>query len=137
MKRLLLLMAAVFFILCASSFAAAVTEDELVAISVKSMGKETKMSATGKVTELSDSMLKIDRRVKGKTEAMEFTLEKACSGISIGDKVKISYINKDDKNIAARVMKMQKKAKHHAKKKAAVKKEIKPVEEAEPTPANE
>jgi hypothetical protein len=154
MKRLIILFVALYIILGGVVFAVETTKTasdvsafkseagpektEQAGIAAKEMEKETKMSATGKVTEISDTILKIDRHIKGNTEMMEFTLEKACSGISIGDKVKISYITKGDKNVAARVTKMQKKAKkHHTKKKAATKEEVEPVEEIKPTPAAE
>lgn len=132
MKRLLTIVA-VSFIFFASAFASEATKldpAEPLAMAAKSMGKETKMSATGKVTEISDSMLKIDRHVKGKTEAMEFALEKACPDISTGDKVKVSYIAREDKKVASKVTKIAQKAKkHHAKKKTAAKEEVKPAEE--------
>ncbi|MFA4917347.1 MAG: hypothetical protein WC560_11855 [Syntrophales bacterium] len=134
MKRLLVLMVAVSFIFCGSVFAVETTKakaapvDPAAAVPAKAMEKETKMSATGKVTEISDTMLKIDRHVKGKTEAMEFSLEKACSKISAGDKVKVSYVTKDGKNVASKVTKVVNK-KTHTKKKVTAKEEVKPTEE--------
>ena len=63
----------------------------------------TRMRAAGVVTEISDTTLKIERKVKDKVETMEFALEKPVTKIKAGDKVKVSYITKDDKNVAARV----------------------------------
>ena len=63
----------------------------------------TRMRAAGVVTEISDTTLKIERKVKDKAETMEFALEKPVTKIKAGDKVKVSYITKDDKNVAARV----------------------------------
>ena len=63
----------------------------------------TRMRAAGVVTEISDTTLKIERKVKDKVETMEFALEKPVAKIKAGDKVKVSYITKDDKNVAARV----------------------------------
>lgn len=138
MKRLLVLFAVVSFIFCGSVFASEVskkavpaapaTKAEPAVVPAKA-ATETKMSATGKVAEISDTMLKIDRHVKGKAETMEFSLEKACSNVSAGDKVKVSYVTKDDKNIAAKVTKVAKKTKKNAvKKAAAAKEEVKPAE---------
>lgn len=146
MKRLIILFAALFFILCgavvlsaeatrtASDVSADKTKTDIAnteptGIKVKEIEKETKMSATGKVTEISDTILKIDRHIKENTENMEFFLEKAYTGISIGDEVKINYIIKDNKNVAAKVIKMGKKIKHHTKNKAAAKEEVLPAEE--------
>ena len=138
MKRLLVLFVALTFLFCGSVFAAEAAKAkpavpaakaEPDAMPAKAMEKETKMSATGKVTEISDTMLKIERTVKGKAETMEFTLEKASPEIAAGDKVKVSYVTKDDKNITVKVTKITKKVtKKHAKKKVAVK-EVKPAEE--------
>ena len=93
--------------------------------------KETKMTATGKVTEISDVMLKIERTVKGEMETMEIVLEKACSPkIKVGDEVKVTYVTKDGKNVAVKVV--SKVAKKSAKK---AKKEKKAEEAAPVTPA--
>lgn len=130
MKRFLVLFVALSFLFCGSVFAAEATKAEPAAAA-----KETKMSATGKVTEISDAMLKIERTVKGKVETMEFSLEKACPKIAAGDKVKVSYVTKDGKNVATKVTKAA--AKKAAEKAAA--KEAKPAEEkaapAEAAPA--
>ena len=122
MKRFLVLFVALSFLFCGSVFAAEATKAEPAA-AAKEAAKETKMSATGKVTEISDTMLKIERTVKGKAETMEFTLEKACPKIAAGDKVGVSYVTKDGKNVATKVTK-----KKYPKKKAAVK-EAKPAGE--------
>jgi ribosomal protein S1 len=65
--------------------------------------KETKVYITGIVKELSDTMIMIERTIKGKTELMEFSLDKPVEIIKIGDKVRVSYIKKDGKNVATRV----------------------------------
>ncbi|MDO8786172.1 MAG: hypothetical protein Q7J12_08145, partial [Syntrophales bacterium] len=86
-----------------------------------------------KVLEISDTMLKIERTVKGKAETMELTLEKACSKIVVGDKVKVSYVTKDGKNVATKVAKEKAKKAKKAKKAA---KEAKPAgEKAAPVEA--
>jgi hypothetical protein len=79
--------------------------------------KAAKMHATGKVIEVSEEYVKIERTVKGDVETMEFALEKPVKSIIINDPVKIDYMEKDDKLIALRVAKVTFK-----------KKEIKPAE---------
>jgi hypothetical protein len=79
--------------------------------------KAAKMHATGKVTEVSDEYIKIERTVKGDAETMEFALEKPVKSIIVSDSVKIDYMEKDGKLIASRVAKVTFK-----------KKEIKPAE---------
>src|SRR5271157_4575898 len=81
--------------------------------------KATKMHAIGKVTEISDEFVKIERTVKGDVETMEFALEKPVKNIIVGDSVKIAYMETDGKLIASRVAKITLK-----------KKEIKPVDAA-------
>ncbi|MDI6776235.1 MAG: hypothetical protein QMD03_03185 [Syntrophales bacterium] len=129
MKRFLVFFVAVSFLFCASAFA--VEKPGAAPAKAAPAAKETKMSATGKVMEISDTMLKIERTVKGKAEIMEIVLEKACPclkvcpKIQVGDKVKVSYVTKDDKNVALKVIK--KRAKKVKKEGAA--KEEKPAEE--------
>lgn len=65
--------------------------------------KVAKMRAGGVVIEISDTSLKIERKVKDKVETMEFLLEKPLSRIKVGQKVKVSYINGSDKNVATKV----------------------------------
>jgi len=65
--------------------------------------KETRVSITGVVREISDAMITVERTVKGKTETMGFVLDKPVEKIMVGDKVRVSYIKKDDKYVAIRV----------------------------------
>jgi hypothetical protein len=81
--------------------------------------KAAKMHATGKVTEISDEFVKIERTVKGDVETMGFALDKHAANIGVNDIVKIDYMEKDGKLIASRVAKVTLK-----------KKEIKPAEAA-------
>ena len=62
-----------------------------------------KMRAAGMVTEITDTLLKIERKIKDKVESMEFILEKPVSRIKVGDKVRVSYITREDKNVATKV----------------------------------
>jgi hypothetical protein len=120
MKRLMVLVVGLVFLFCASAFAAE---------PVKAPAKVAKMSATGKVTEISDTALKIERTVKGKAEMKEFVLEKPAKA-KVGDKVKVSYVEKEGKNVASKVTKVV------MKKKAAAKPaEEKPAAPAPETPA--
>ena len=64
------------------------------------------MHATGKVIEISDESVKIERTVKGDVETMEFALEKPVKNIIVNDSVKIDYIEKDGKLIVSRVAKV-------------------------------
>ena len=71
--------------------------------------RETRMRATGRVTEISPAMMKIDRNVKDTVETMDFYLSKPLDKIKVGDEVGVSYITKENKNIAKRVSKVTKK----------------------------
>ncbi len=63
----------------------------------------TRMQAAGVVTEISAALLIIERKVMEQVERMEFVLEKPAAKIKAGDKVKVSYITRDGKNIATKV----------------------------------
>jgi hypothetical protein len=65
--------------------------------------RETRMRATGIIKEMNGDILRIERTVTA--ELMEFNLEKPLDKINVGDKVNISYIKKEEKNIAKRVTK--------------------------------
>lgn len=65
----------------------------------------TRMKAAGTVTEISDTVLKIERTVKGKMETMDFVLEKPIAKIMVGDKVQVSYVTKENQNVATKVTK--------------------------------
>ena len=67
--------------------------------------KAAKMNATGKVIEISDKAIKIERTVRGNVETMEFALDKPVENIVVNDSVKIAYIEKDGKLMASRVVK--------------------------------
>jgi hypothetical protein len=136
MKRLMVLVVGLVFLFCASAFAAdkpaaatATKAAPVAAEPVKAPAKVTKMSATGKVTEISDTALKIERTVKGKAEMKEFVLEKPAKA-KVGDKVKVSYIEKEGKNVASKVTKV-------VVKKKAAKAAAKPAEEKPAAPAPE
>ena len=84
------------------------------------------MSAAGTVQEISGTSLKIERTLKGKAEIMEFILEKPFSDVAVGESVKVSYLEKDGRNVLIRVAPAQKTAVKKAAKKE-LPKEMKPV----------
>ena len=65
-----------------------------------------KMNATGKVIEISDKAIKIERTVKNNVETMEFVLDKPAENIAVNDAVKIAYVEKDGNLLASRVAKI-------------------------------
>ena len=75
----------------------------------KTPPRETRMRATGKVIEISPTAIKIERNVKGTVETMDFSLVKPLDKIKVGDEVGVSYITKDNQNIAKRISKVTKK----------------------------
>ena len=118
MKKALWYVVGTVFLLSTLAFAADKATSPDKAGPVKTtIVKAAKMHATGKVTEISDESVKIERTVKGDVETMEFALEKPLKNIIISDSVKIDYMEKDGKLTASRVAKVILK-----------KKEIKPAE---------
>ena len=118
MKKALWYVVGTVFLLSTLAFAADKATSPDKAGPVKTtIVKAAKMHATGKVTEISDESVKIERTVKGDAETMEFALEKPVKNIIISDSVKIDYMEKDGKLTASRVAKVILK-----------KKEIKPAE---------
>lgn len=107
MKRTLVYIISAAFLFSALAFAAekpstAVTKVDHTKANVV---KSAKMNAMGKVVEISDSSMKIERTVKGNAETMEFVLDKATEKIAVDDFVKIAYIEKDGQLLASRVVK--------------------------------
>jgi len=84
------------------------------------------MSAAGTVLEISDTSLKIERTLKGKAEVMEFILENPFHGVAAGEPVKVSYLEKDGRNVLIRMAPAQKTAVKKAARKE-LPKEMKPV----------
>lgn len=108
MRKALVYLVGAIFLLSAIAFAA----DKPVSIATKkNSGKAApvrvaKMNATGKVIEISDKNIKIERTVKDKVETMEFILDKPLENIAAGDNVKVAYIEKEGALMAARVAKI-------------------------------
>ena len=107
MKRALVYIVCVAFLLSALAFAAdkPVIDKTKVDSAKTNVVKSAKMNATGKVIEISDSSIKIERTVKGNAEIMEFVLEKPAENITVNDSVKIAYIEKDGQLLVSRVVK--------------------------------
>ncbi len=108
MRRLIVFAAGFLFVFCTCIFAAEgpsatpAKAEPSKKFAVKPP-KETRVSITGVVQDISDTMITVERTVKGKTETMGFTLDKPVEKIKAGDKVRVSYIKREDKYIAIRV----------------------------------
>jgi len=103
MKRLMVLLLAVAFLFAGTAFAA----EKAKGTTKAAPAKAAKMTATGKIVDLSDAMLVVERSVKGKAETMEFGLDKPLAGMKVGDKVTVHYVVKDGKNMATKVTKSE------------------------------
>ncbi len=68
------------------------------------------MSAAGKVIAVSKTELKIERTLKEKVETMDFILENPFTAIKVGDQIKVSYREKDGRNVLIRVAPVKKAA---------------------------
>ncbi len=66
------------------------------------------MNAAGKVLEISETSLTIERSVKGETEVMGFVLEKPLVSVAVGEHIKVSYRQKGMKNVLVRAQKAKK-----------------------------
>jgi hypothetical protein len=125
MKRLMLFAAGLTFLLCAWAFAAeqaAVLAPAKAAPAKTAIVKVTKMRAPGTILEITDSTLKIERKVKDSVETMEFVLDKPLK-FKVGDKVRVSYIEKNGKMIVTRIVRTAD---------VRVKKPVKPGKENKP-----
>jgi hypothetical protein len=68
--------------------------------------RSAKMNARGKVVEITDKTIKIERKVKNEAEIMEFVLDRTVENIVVGDAVKIAYVEKEGSLLASRVVKI-------------------------------
>ena len=122
----MLFAAGLTFLLFAWAFAADQPVSTAPAAVTSKTAKITRMRAPGTVLEISDVMLKIERKIKDRVETMEFVLEKPVK-FKVGDRVRVSYMEKDGKMIATRVVKTPI---------LQVKKVVKPIREAKPAGGN-
>jgi hypothetical protein len=107
MKRTLVYIVSVAFLLSALALAAdkpSITTTKVDAAKTNVI-KSAKMNARGKVIEISDSSIKIERTAKGNTETVEFVLDKPAENIAVDDYVKIAYIEVDGQLLASRIVK--------------------------------
>jgi hypothetical protein len=114
MKRFLVIAAGLMLLCFALTFAA-----EKPPAAPPLPPRVPEMSTAGKVLEVSDKVLKIERTLKGKAETMEFFLETSFTDITVGDQIKVSYLEKDGRNILIRVAPAKKTAVQKSKKDAA------------------
>jgi len=107
-KKTLVCAAGLICIMAAIVFAAetAVTDTNQGAALKQTSVKTAKMNARGKVVEISDKAITIERSIKGNVEKMEFALENPVADIAVNDSVKIDYSVKDGKLTASRVAKL-------------------------------
>jgi hypothetical protein len=106
-KKALWYLVGAVFVVSTLAFAADRPASPVKTGSVKTnIVKVAKMHATGKVVEISDESIKIERTVKGDIETMEFALDKPATDIIVNDSVKIDYTEKDGKLVASRVAKV-------------------------------
>lgn len=107
MKKTLVYITGIICLLAALAFAAdkPVAESSQGVILKTTSAKAPKMNARGKVVEISNTAIKIARRIKGNVEIMEFALENPVPDVVVNDSVKIDYSMKDGKLTASRVAK--------------------------------
>ena len=108
MKKALAYITCAAFLLSAIAFAADKPISSAAAADPGKVGsvKIAKMNARGKVIEISDKTIKIERKVKNNVETMEFVLDKPTENIAVNDAVKIAYVEKDGNLLASRVAKI-------------------------------
>jgi hypothetical protein len=98
MKRFLIITATVTLLCFTMAFAA-----ERTPAVPSPRPRVPEMSTAGKVIEVSDTVLKIERTLKGETETMEFFLEKPFANVVVGNQIKVTYREKGGRNILIRV----------------------------------
>jgi hypothetical protein len=112
MKRFLIISGSLMLLCFTLVFAA----EKKQATPVPPPPRVPEMSTAGRVMTVSDTILKIERTLKGKAEIMEFVLEKPFANITVGDQLKVSYIEKNGQNVLIRVAPAQKTAVQKSKK---------------------
>jgi hypothetical protein len=108
MKKALAYITCAAFLLSAIAFASDKPDLDAAAGASSKVGnvKVAKMNARGKVVEVTDKTIKIERKVKNEVEVMEFILDKPVENIDVNDLVKIVYVEKDGSLQASRVVKI-------------------------------
>ena len=121
MKRFLIVAVSLMLLSFALVFAA-----EKTATAPPTPPRVPEMSTAGKVIEVTAALLKIERTIKGEAEIMEFMLEKPFTNITVGDQIKVSYREKNGRNVLIRVAPAKMTAVQKPKKEAS--KAAKPAE---------
>ncbi len=108
MKKLICYLLGVFFLLSNITFAAdtPVSVDN-VEQGGKIISKTAEMHARGKVVEISETSVKIERTVKGNIEVMEFTLDEPAENISVNDFIKVAYTVNGSQLNASKISKVK------------------------------
>jgi len=120
-QRLLIILAGLMLLCFTQAWAA-----EKQPASVPLSPRVTEMNTAGKVLEISGTVLKIERTLKGKAETLELILEKPLSDIVAGDQLRVSYVEKEGRKVLTRVAPAKKTAVQKPKKDSP--KVSKPVE---------
>jgi hypothetical protein len=120
MKRFLAITAALMLLVFTLAFAA-----EKPPAAAPLSPRVPEMSAAGRVMEISDTVLRIERTLKGKVETMEFYLETPFLSIKVGEQIRVSYREKEGRNVLLRVAPAKKTAVQKTGEEAP--KETKPV----------
>lgn len=123
MKRLTLLVAGSLLLFFAWAFAAEKPAAPPPAPAKIRPAVDTKMRAPGKIIEITDAKLTIERKVKDSIEIMEFILEKPMK-FKIGDNVRITYVEDKGKKLVTRIVKL---SEPEEKGQAGSGKEVKPA----------
>ena len=108
MKKALAYLICTAFLLSAIAFAADRPASTTIAGEHGKIGnlKSAKMNARGKVVEVTEKTIKIERKVKNEAEIMEFILDTPVEIVVVGDAVKIAFIEKDGGLLASRIVKI-------------------------------
>ncbi len=107
MKKAFLYILGGIFLLAAFAFAADKPVPEAIkadAVKTNSV-KAAKMNARGKVIEISDEDITIERAVRGNVEKVKFELDKPVENVVVNDFVSIAYTEQDGKLMASRITK--------------------------------
>jgi len=75
--------------------------------SVPPITRAATMRTVGIVVEIAELTVTIERSFKGKKELMAFGLDKPLEGLAVGNKVSVSYMEKDGRRMALKVAKVQ------------------------------
>lgn len=107
MKKAFLYILGGIFLLTAFAFAADKSAPEAIkADAVKTNSVKTaKMNARGKVIEISDESITIERAIRGNVEKIKFELDKPVENVVVNDFVSIAYTEQDGRLMASRITK--------------------------------